>query len=154
MFKTALLCISLVTGSLAANEATELLASKAKIAELDFDQIQNETRNEETPLLASLGKESTEKANGCFGYIGVPVMQGEQFINGAWCHVAYYSDAVITTVHSGSHYGLQVVSSYSGYIITYNPFFQIDYTYSGKYLRHEYFDCTIVTGSTQAIFAK
>lgn len=154
MFKKTCLLI-IAAASLQATDlapAQEILAQKAKLDQIKFEEVTNTSQPESTPLLAKLGGATQKKGYG--SYMAVPVSQGKQVINGSLCHVAYYSDAIITTVFSGPYYGLQVVSDYNGFVITSNPIYYVDSTLSGIYLRHEYYDCTIITGSTQVLFAK
>ncbi len=131
----------------------EILAEKAKLDQIKFEEVQKCPTSEKEALLAKLGKIESHK-KGFGGYTAIPLSQGKQYVDGTLCHVAFYTDAVITTVFSGPYYGLQIVSNYNGVIIAQNPFYYIDSTLSGIYLRHEYMDCTIITGSTQVLFSK
>lgn len=156
MLKKAFLCL-LIVSALAADDsdcAHNILSEKAKIHELNFDSALSVSSKKDEPLLNKLGEDLSKKMLAYGNYIGVPVHQGDEIIDGVYCHVAYYSDAVITTVLAGPRYGLQVVSNYYGQIIMVNPYYTLERNFAGHFLRHEYFDCTIITGKNQAIFAK
>ena len=156
MLKKAFLCL-LIVSALSADDtdfAQNILSEKAKLQELNFDSALAVGSKKDEPLLNKLGEDLSKKMNAYGNYIGVPVLQTEEIIDGVYCHVAYYSDAVITTVLAGHRYGLQVVSNYYGQVMMVNPYYTVERNFAGHFLRHEYFDCTIITGKNQAIFAK
>lgn len=156
MLKKAFLCL-LIISALSADDsdgALNALSEKAKIHELKFDSALSINPNRDEPLLNKLGEDLSEKMLAYGNYIGIPIHQSDEIVDGVFCHVAYYSDAVITTVLAGPRYGLQVVTDYYGQILTVNPYYTLERNFAGHFLRHEYFDCTIITGKTQAIFAK
>lgn len=93
---------------------------------------------------------STDKMKMKGSLMVVPYSQQFAYINGILCHVGYYNDCAITTVLEGFHYGKQVVSRIDGALLV-NPYYNIDYTPNGMFLRHEYHDSTVITGQDQLI---
>lgn len=153
MLKKAFFSLLIVSAVFADDSdcALTLLSEKAKIHELRFDSLLTTAQE---PLLPKLGEDLSEKLKAYGTYIGVPLLQQEEWIDGALCHVSYYSDAVITTVLTGPYYGLQLTSDYRGNLLIVNPYYTLERNFSGIFLRHEYPDCTIITGKNQAIFSK
>lgn len=156
MLKKAFLCL-LIVSALSADDtdcAQNILSEKAKLHELNFETALAVSPKEDEPLLNKLGEDLSKKMHAYGNYIGVPVLQRDEIVDGVYCHVAYYSDAVVTTVMAGPRYGLQVVSNYYGQVMMVNPYYTVERNFAGLFIRHEYFDCTIITGKNQAIFAK
>lgn len=83
-----------------------------------------------------------------------PITQGKVFINGVYCHVGNYARTVIITVLEGAQFGLQTTMTYQGRVLSCNYVCFLDNTYAGIFLRHEYPDVTVITGSEQVIIVR
>ncbi len=94
-----------------------------------------------------------------FGYSSpaltlIPYSQELAYSQGDLCHFAYYSDVTVVTVLSGPEYGYQVILSPYGHVLSTQSFYYLDSNAYGLYLRHEYLDVTIVTGTDQVVYFK
>lgn len=81
----------------------------------------------------------------------VPITQGILYVNGVLCHVGNYARTVLITVLEGPQFGLQTTMNYRGRVLACNFVCYLDNTPDGVLLRHEYYDSTVITGTTQVI---
>jgi hypothetical protein len=154
--KKITLLLLMFTSPLLASRApvSEIIAQKYNITEIDFEKTLKENGvKTDQPIAKALGKPAPSNSK-CQACVLLPYSQGEMSINGQYCHVASYSHGYVVTVLDGPNYGFQMVVAYNGVILATNPYFIINGTPGGDYLRHEYIDCSIVTGLNQVMFLK
>lgn len=125
---------------------SEILIDDERFANLDFD-ILTETESDES--LESLLKNSDEAHTKAL--MVLPYHQGLALIRGEMCHIADYARCSIITVLQGPHYGIQTITTPNGFILRVKTNFFVDSTPQGIYLRHEYRNSTVITGSAQMV---
>lgn len=142
-------------------ETTEIAAKEMEIPGLDLKAIKSGELAVQPESIANLfGKDEVSSSYfSPFGfypssYALAPYAQELVYLDGDLCHMGYYADLTVVTTLSGYSYGYQVILSPYGQVLSTQDFYYIDSTIYGSYLRHEYLDVTIVTGSEQVVYFK
>lgn len=163
-----LLCLSVLTfhGLFAVEEqlgsAEATLNSQVQITRemtipgLDFGKLaQTETKSP----LSSFVQETESSVKSLRGFnrivrnavVVAPYTQGKVIVNGILCHVANYARCSLVTVLDGPFFGTQTTISPAGVVLIVNNVCYLDETPYGLIIRHEYADCTVLTGLDQVI---
>lgn len=161
LFK-AILPILLVSASLYSAEVKPLYKpqnKKVEVPSLDLDALKSGELAAHPNSVADLFGQSVSSGYSVFGYYpsGVtllPYAQDITYSSDVLCHVANYTYVTVVTMLSGSTYGYQVIMTPSGYILSTNDIYFVDSNAYGLYLRHEYYDVSIVTGTDQVVYFK
>ncbi|MCE5319335.1 MAG: hypothetical protein LLG04_18465 [Parachlamydia sp.] len=162
---TTVLPLLLVASSLCAGEVNQAPLHQpsektVEMPELDFEALKDGTLSVKAEEVAPFfGEKAVSSGYSVFGYYpsGVtllPYAQDLVFTSGELCHIANYTYVTVVTMLSGPTYGYQVIMTTSGLVLSTQDLFYIDSNINGVYLRHEYYDVTIVTGTDQVVYFK
>lgn len=160
-----ILPLLLIASSLSAAEITlaplhQITEKKVEMPELDLNALKDGSLSVKAEEIAPFfGEKEVNRGYSVFGYYpsGVtllPYAQDLVYSNGELCHVANYTYVTVVTMLSGPTYGYQVIMTTSGSVLSTQDLFYIDSNIDGVYLRHEYYDVTIVTGTDQVVYFK
>lgn len=164
-FNKLVLPLLLVASSLCADEVNpaplhQPSEKTVEIPDLDLEALKDGTLSVHAEEVAPFfGEKAVNSSYSVFGYYpsGVtllPYAQDLVFSSGELCHVANYTYVTVVTMLSGPTYGYQVIMTTSGVVLSTHDIFYIDSNINGVYLRHEYYDVTIVTGTDQVVYFK
>lgn len=152
----------LISTSIYSTEIAPLPETNPDVKELSIPGIDHEAlKKGEIEVKPESVKELFGQQSGysLFGYTPglssmIPYAQELVYSDGELCHVGYYGDVTVVTTLSGYTYGYQVMLSPYGQVLSTQSFYYQDSNIYGDYLRHEYLDVTIVTGSEQVVYFK
>jgi hypothetical protein len=138
---------------------TNAAKKEAKAPKIDLKAIKKSEIPEVTPSFLANFFVPKSNYNSLFSYGSstytiLPYAQEISYSYGDLYHIAYYSDVTVITTISGFDYGYQVILSPYGTTLSTQSIYYVDSTGLGTYLRHEYLDVTIVTGTDQVVYIK
>lgn len=133
------------------NKEFKIHNTKIDLEDFDYENFKTEKFNVAGSVCSKPGMSEGCRQCGSSRMIVAPFSQNMVYVNGALCQVSYYQNSYILTVFEGARLGFQYIIGYNGCIQSINPYFIEEIAAGGISLRHEYSDCSILTGQDQVI---